>query len=332
MNGPRHNDDLPIESLGESMSRMQDSAAYVPVRRQRPALEQAPPRGPRIFCAVLLAAVIGLITWETGATLIQHWEAPTDRDWSRAAERVRAERKPTEPVLFAPYWVDPMGRRAMGPSLELDMLTLSDVDRYPRVWLMSIRGKHHPWLKGQTSTRAFSEGRVKVEIFDRKPVEVLFDFTRSVLKSALVERQGRELTRCRLRDRRFRCDPRQGWNWVGPHLAEVGHRPYRCIFVHPMDRHVMRVKFPAVLMGKTLVGYTGIDDFENRKRAKLPVLLTVNVNREVLGSVEHRNEYAWRKFSMDTSRFDGQTHEVSFEVATRGAFARTFCFSAETRK
>ena len=245
---------------------------------------------------------------------------------------VRAERKPAEPVLFAPHWVDPMGRRHMGESLKLKMLTLSDVDRFPRVWQMSIRGKRHPWLKGLAPSKTWNVGQVKVEIFDRKPATVLFDFTRSLLKSARVERQGHKLTRCPLSNGRFRCDPKQSWNWVGPHRAEVGHRPYRCIFAHPVDRQVMRVKFPSVRLGSSLVGYTGIDDFENRKKAKLAVLLTVNVSGKVLGSVEHRNEWAWRKFSLDTSRYTGQTHEVTFEVAARGAFARTFCFSAEARK
>lgn len=327
--------DFPLETVSESMSRIQDSAEFSPARRRRPSMEHAPPRAPRIFCAVLLAAVIGLVTWETGANLIQHMEAAGDEDWARAAEKVRAERKPTEPVLFAPHWVDPLGRRHMGDSLKLDMLTLSDVDRYPRVWQLSVRGKRHPWLVGLAPAKSWNEGKVKVEIFEQKPATVLFDFTRSMLKSAQVERQGRSLTRCPLRNGRFRCDPRQGWNWAGPHLAEVGHRPYRCMFVHPMDRHVMRVKYPSVLLGSTLVGYTGIDDFENRKKSKLPVLLTVKVGSKVLGSVEHRNDWAWRKFSMDTSPYAGQTHGVTFEVAARGpkgAFARTFCFSAEARK
>ena len=325
------NDDLALESVSESMYRMQESQEHVPVRR-RPTLETAPPRAPRIFCVVLLASVIGLITWETGATLIQHNEAATDEDWKKAAEKVRAERKPTEPVLFAPHWADPMGRAAMGPSLELDMLTLSDVDRYPRVWQLSIRGKRHPWLEGLSPSRSFSEGQVRVDVFDKEPAEVLFDFTRSMLKAAKVERQGRDLVQCPLRNKRFRCDPRQGWNWAGPHLAEVGHRPYRCIFVHPVDRHVMRVKFPAVKLGRSIVVYTGIDDFENRKRAKLPVQLTVTVNRKPVGSTEHKNDSGWQRYTADTSRYAGQTHEVSFEVAAKGAFARTFCFSAEARK
>lgn len=328
--GHQDNDGIPLETLGESVSRMQDSQGLSPARR-RPSVEHAPPRAPRIFCAALLAAVIGLVTWETWANLMQHWEAAGDEDWAKAAQKVKAERKATEPVLFAPHWVDPMGRRHV-KTLEMDMLTLSDVDRFPRVWQMSIRDKRHPWLLGLAPVKTWNVGRVKVEIFEKKPVKVLFDFTRSILKSAQVERQGHKLTRCPLRNKRFVCDPRQSWNWAGPHMAEVGHRPYRCIFVHPVDRQVMRVKFPSVLMGSSLVGYTGIDDFENRKRAKLPVLLTVNVGGKVLGSVEHRNEWDWRKFSMDTARFAGQTHKVTFEVATRGAFARTFCFSAETRK
>ena len=80
MNKGPQDDDLPIETLGESMSRMQDSQALSPARRQRPTLEQAPPRLPRMVCAVLLAGVLGLVTWETGAAIMQHMEAAGDDD------------------------------------------------------------------------------------------------------------------------------------------------------------------------------------------------------------------------------------------------------------
>ena len=340
----QHNDGLPIETLGESVARMQDSQPVAPARRQRSTLEPGSGRGPRIFSLLLLVAALGLATWETGTNLLQHFTAPTDDDWARAAEQLRSERKPGEPVLFAPHWVDRLGQSHVGPSLKLKLLGLSDVDRFPRVWQMSVRGARHPWIAGLTPVKTWTSGPVKVELFEKEPDKVLFDFTRSMLRSAQVERHGPgSLVRCKRSGKRHSCDPSRSWNWVGPHLAEVGHRPYHSIFVHAVDHQVMRVRYPSVRLGRTLVGYTGIDDFENRKRSTVGVRLKVVVGGKILKAVDHKNEWTWRRFSVDTGRYAGQTHEVSFEVTVipkkpgstvkhRGAFARTFCFSAQARK
>jgi hypothetical protein len=293
-----------------------------------------PPPSPRRSRAplVLLGLVLLLGAGEAVALVLQHLGAASEADWRAAAEALRGERKREEPVLFAPAWVEPIGREVTAADVELEQHLLSDVDRHPRVWELSVRGARHPWLRGLTPARARSFGAVSLALYEKRAEEVLYDFTRRVLADARVERIGDRMIRCWREGKRIACDKAQRWNWVGPHLAEVGHRPYRCIYAHAVDGHLMRITFPKVPIGRALVGYTGIDDFENRKRSQRPVRLEVRAGDQILGSIRHENDWPWRRFSFDTAALAGKSVEVRFEVAGEGAFARTFCFSAEVRR
>ncbi len=313
---------IPLEPLAAEQAPPESA-------QERPGPE--PPRRARLPL-VLLGLVLLLAAGEAVALVIQHLRAATEADWRAAAAGMRAERKPGEPVLFAPLWVDPVGRSVTAGDVELELLLLSDVDRHPRVWELSVRGARHPWLAALTPTRTKRFGAVSLALYEKPAAEVLYDFTRSVLKDARVEKIGDRLTRCWREGKRISCDKAQRWNWVGPHLAEVGHRPYRCIYAHAVDGHLLRITFPAVPIGRTLVGYTGIDDFENRKRSKKIVRLEVKAGDQILGAVRHENDWPWRRFSFDTAALVGKRAEVRFEISTEGAYARTFCFAAEVRR
>jgi hypothetical protein len=281
---------------------------------------------------LLLAGLFALVVWETAALLLQHLRAPQERHFQSAAEKLRQARRPDEPLLFAPLWMDPLGRQRLGDGLDLELLLLSDVDRFPRVWQASLRGAHHPWLEGLAPSESWSFGPLTLALFQKPAQEVLFDFTRQI-RRARVDRVGDHPARCTWRDERFSCDPRQAWNWVGRNLAEVDHRPYRCIYAHPVDGHRMRIAFEDVPLGKDLVGYTGIDDFENRKKSKQAVLLDISVGDRRLGTIRHQNHWPWQRFTLDTGNYAGQIRSVRFEVSpAESAFARTFCFHAEARR
>jgi hypothetical protein len=302
----------------------------------------------RRFPLLLLLLLIGLAIAETVALLVQHGAAPVETDWRAAADLLRTERKADEPLLIAPLWSEPLARNYVGDQVDLELWLLSDVDRHARVWELSSRGARHPWLVGLQPARSRAFGALRLALYEKPAPRVLFDFTRQI-RRARVERIGDRVTRCAWEHQRFVCDPQQRWNWVGSNLAEVGHRPYRCVYAHAVDGHILRVTFPEVPLGKTIVGYTGIDDFENRKLSKKWVELTVKVGERTLGTIHHENSWPWRRFTLDTSSDAasaragsrppggtaagaGATDQVRFEVTTEGAFARTFCFAAEMRE
>ncbi len=292
----------------------------------------------------LLLALLLLIGWEATATVYQRFAAPTEADWQRAAKLLGEQRKQgggdREPLLFAPLWVEPLGRYHFRRMVDLELSTLSDVDRFERIWQVSIRGARHPWLAGKQPSRVWEAGRVKLSLFaSSRPAKVLYDF-HDQLGRATVDRAGPSPARCRrtmiprARRRpgpRFVCDARRRWNWVGWHLAEVGHRPYRCIFAHPVDNHRMRIAYDDVPLGDQLVVYTGIDDFENRKKAQGKVVLQVFIDDQRVATVDHQNAWPWHRSEIDTAGHAGKRGKVRFEISTSVAYARAFCFTGDTR-
>jgi hypothetical protein len=313
----------------------------LPKRPARVAAAQVRPR--RWPLAALLALLAG-VGAESVALLVQHGSAPGAQDWRALAATLRNERKSDEPVLFAPMWSEPVGRLHLGEQIDFELLLLSDVDRHARVWEVSSRGARHPWLAGSRPARDFVFGPLRLALYEKPAQRVTFDFTRGIQHARVEKLVGSkreaseaepnrldEARRCTWEGKRFSCDRAARWNWVGPHIAEVGHRPYRCIYAHAVDGHVLRISFSAVPVGKTLVGYTGIDDFENRKLSKKSVTLTVKLGDRTLGTIRHDNSTPWRRFRLETAAA-GERQVVHFEVTTEGAFARTFCFAAEMRE
>jgi hypothetical protein len=336
---PQDDDDLQLEAepvtyqQGTTGGPVKQTTAPPDLELDRPAeRDEAPPERPRLRLKVLLLALglLGLVGWEATATLIQHSAAPTPADWRAAVERVKQERKREEPVLIAPAWAEPLGRMHLGDQLSLEQHLLPDVDRFGRVWELSVRGRRHRWLESLRPAKQWELGGVTLSMFEKPPKKVSFDFTGRILE-ARVDRQGSRAAQCKKRGRRFVCDPRQGWNWVGPRLAEVNYEPHRCIHAHPVDGHVLRITFPAVALGRELVGYTGIDDYDNRKRGNKPVTLRVYVGPRLIGTIVHQNRWGWRRFNLSSAAMRGQTHPVRFEITAEGAYARTFCFAAEAR-
>ena len=72
----------------------------------------------------------------------------TGADWEAAAAEVRAGFEPGDVIAFAPAWVDQIGRAHLGDLVTVEMAGRSDVDRYARVWEVTIRGAHSPDVAG----------------------------------------------------------------------------------------------------------------------------------------------------------------------------------------
>ncbi len=274
-------------------------------------------------------ALFGLLAWEIGANLWQHQIAPPkDADWRTAVTQLKTLRKQGEPVLIAPFWVEPLARAHLKGILDLDMATLSDVDRFSRVFELSIRGAQHPWLRQLQPKTTWSHGPVTLSLFVKPAVHVLYDFHRQLPRAKVTV--APPFQACPRAGKRFVCGG--GPYWVGHHLAEVAHRPYRAIYAAPLPQKRLRIDFSKVPLGKTIVGYTGIDDFENRKKAKGRVRLQIFVGDKAVGEINHENAWPWRRFEIDTRAFAKTPARVRFEITSAQPAHRTFCFYAEARR
>ncbi|MCB9555439.1 MAG: hypothetical protein H6707_04995 [Deltaproteobacteria bacterium] len=278
----------------------------------------------------LLSLVVAVALAEATALWLQKSATPSEQDWQRAVTALDGQRKAGEPILAAPFWVQPLAYRYLGQRIDLALAGVSDVDRFARVWQLSIRGAQHRYLAARQPSQTLQFGGVTLTRYDTaKPAAVLFDFRENIAQ-ANVETVGKITSSCRWSGDRHRC--RFGWSWVGSYLAEVDYRPYRCIYAHPSEGERLRISFPAVPIGGSLRVYTGIDDFDNRKRSTADVELSISIAGSPAKTIRHRNEWPWHSETIDTSSHQGQRQPVRFEVSATPAYARAFCFHAETRR
>jgi len=144
---------------------------------------------------VMTALLVLLAAWEIGQLAYVHAAAPGDSDWKAATALIRAELRPGQDlIVFAPDWVDPLGRKWLGDELTLDDLGRMDAARYARIWEVTVRGAEPPeteHLGAPTYTVHF--GGVRVRRFEQKPAVVTW-----------APQQGQE-------------------------IQEVAHAPRRCV-------------------------------------------------------------------------------------------------------
>src|SRR5262249_55570344 len=160
---------------------------------------------------------------------------PTDRSWQKAAQLVRSGYQPGDLIVFAPDWIDPIGRMLLGDLIPVDMAARMDAARYGRIWEGSIRDKHAPDTAGLTAQFAQDVDDVTVRFFTRTPAIVSAD-VRDQLAMANIDGAARPTLE----------------------LTEVGFAPRRCIQIVPPPKSTVRITFPQLFLGTRLVGYVGL--------------------------------------------------------------------------
>ncbi len=123
---------------------------------------------------VTTALLVLLAAWEILTLARVKAAAPADADWQAAAAFVSAEHRPGQDlIVFAPAWIDPVGRQWLGDKLTLDDLGRMDAASYARVWEVSVRGARAPETRSMGAavlTRDF--GPVRVSRFEQAPATV----------------------------------------------------------------------------------------------------------------------------------------------------------------
>ncbi len=280
-----------------------------------------------ILCALALAA-LALI--ETARALTAPGRVPAAVDWQRAGQEVRAGFQRGDLIVFAPAWVDQVGRFYLGDQIPVDMAGRADSDRYRRVWEVSIRGAHAEEALGAKLLREAHHGRVTVTLYEKAAVEIAHDFTADALRARITQSpssgKGDE-TPCLADSGGFRC----GATRVEPRTLEIDYRPRRGILVPADGNKTTRLEFTDVTLGSSLVGYTGLHDYYSRKNSDAPVDFAVLIDGVEKQQIHHANSDGWRRFTIDTEALAGTKHTVRFEVWAANPAWRTFGFHAEAR-
>jgi len=235
---------------------------------------------------------------------------PGDTDWARAAEAVRAQHRPGDLIVFAPRWIDPVGRLHLGDLITIEMAARMDADRYGTIWELSIRDAHAPETDGLTREWQQHFGGVVVRRFTRPPAVVVTDFVAT-----------------------FASSRSEGVRARGPsvELAEVGFAPHRCVQVEPQPGQSVAMTWPGAALGGQLVGYVGLADVFTRRDVREPGELAVQVAGREVARVRVGVDDGWVRFAAPTTPGAADVTFVATAVGPR-ARERRICFAAEARR
>jgi len=266
----------------------------------------------RLWAGLLPAlSVIAVAIWEIVTIARAGSDVPGSAEWERASESVRAEHRAGDLILFAPRWIDPVGRLHLGDLIPVEMAARMDAARYGRIWELSIRGARAAETRDLEPALTRHFGDLTLRFFERDPAVVVTDFVA-------------EFTRARKR---------------GPAsaaLEEVGFEPHRCICARPrapseegQEGPPVTVTFPGVSLGSTLVGYVGLGDVFTRRDDREPARLEVWIDGAEVASRTVGVDDGWVRFEVETP--PNGSAEVEFRAAAFGP-RRIVCFAAEARQ
>ncbi len=270
------------------------------------ASDEAEPGRPRPWHLVPAIVVVLVALWEIFATRHAATSVPDDDAWADAARTVRSQYQQGDLIVFAPDWVDPVGRLHLGDLIPIDVAARMDAARFGRIWEVSIRGARSPDTAGLMPNQVTKRYGIEIRTYERPPVEVLADL-RDRVSTATVLKGGR-----------------------GPslELVEVGFAPHRCIQVVPTPDVPMQITFAGVPVGTQLVGYVGIADVFTRRENRAAAQLEVQIGGRVIARARAGIDDGWVRFTGTTTP---GTADLTFVARSAGA-NRLICFAAELRR
>jgi hypothetical protein len=275
----------------------------------------------------------------------------SDDDWLRARDAVKAEQKPEDLVLFAPFWADPLGRRWFGDELAgIKREARPDETRFPRAIEVGIRGEHREELVGWKKLSEQTTGKITIGVYENPaPAKVLTDLVdligpdRVTVTATGVNGQEAPCTWQRgvgqpgglgvpqgtaIPGDKFQC---ASGGFVGVAvLHALDHHPHLCIFpTPPGPAGAIRIKFANVTFGASLHGHSGVQWVSERTPSTEKIQVAFGAFDRPIGTNVHRVGAGWSGFEFPTPELAGKKGELVAEIT--GAGPRGYCFEADTR-
>jgi hypothetical protein len=255
--------------------------------------------------ALLLVAVS---LWEIVGVARSARRAPSPDDWSALSAELHRRHQAGELIVFAPGWIDPIGRREVGDLIPLEMAGRMDAARYAVAWEVSQGGARAVETEGARRTWSQDFGRLTLSRWERAPVDVATDFV-AAFPAAKTTGGGAQVS-----------------------LEEVGFEPHRCVRAVPRPDGTIDVAYPAVELGRELVGYVGLADVFTRRDIRDPGELVVSIDGAEVARVRAGVDDGWVRFAVKTA--PSAAARVVFTARAVGVNARDrrVCFAAEARR
>jgi hypothetical protein len=277
------------------------------------------------------AAVIAVALVESALGVWQPHAIATEADWKAAADYVRAHASEHDLIVFAPAWVDQVGRMHLGDKMPIEMVARADAEDFGDLWELSVHGAHAPETERQSCRDTQRFGRVTVRHCNHLRAPVSRDFTAGfadarVTIQAMTPNDAPERP-CAADAAARSC----GTSRVERRVMEIDYQPRLGILVPQVNGQRITVAYDDV-RGGTLVGYVGLHDYYARKNGDGLVTLRVRADDTQSIVVPVRNPThdgeGWQRFELQLAP---GTHTVRFEIEGDHATKRLVGFHAEVR-
>jgi hypothetical protein len=231
-----------------------------------------------------------------------------EEDWQAVRELFAERHRPGELIVFAPGWIDPLGRHHLGDSMTVEMAARMDAARFPVIWEVSQGGAEAPEVQGKSADDTWELGDLRVRRFERVARQLVYDFTSEVAGARI---EGPAVGRPARR------------------LEEVGFEPHYCVRAEVRPGGKLVIEYPDAKLGKELVGYVGLADVFTRRDIRSPGWLSVSIDGDEVARTRAGIDDGWVGFRIETEPDDAAV--VRFTVEAREP-RRLVCFAAEARR
>lgn len=251
----------------------------------------------RYRARVAAAGLVLLAVWEVTVLMNAHWSAPTTGDWRSVAAAVHESAQKNALVVFAPRWIEPVGRLWLGDLVSLDQVARMDAVRFSEVWEVSTRGAAAPEVASETPASELRFGRIRLRRFVRNAPTVTWDLT----------------AQSRIHEVDF--EPRKGMLIELDRIDEEGV-----------------LTFKNVPLGTELQVNAGLADYRTRYDNRATALLRVMVDGREVSRGSIGNESGWA--SLPPASTTPGRHDVALLARVldpRGPVHLELCVAAEAR-
>lgn len=306
--------------------------------------------------ALGLAPLVGAV--ELALHFVFAARAPAFADYASLEAVVRDMKRANDVVVVAPRWADPNARAALGDALmPVRDEARSDVARYAGAVEVSVASQRAPDLAAggfREDARRDVGGFVVRHLVNPSPARVAFDFVDHLSPDVVSAREssgGACAWNPRARvmagglggdptfgPQRFDCGGRASDNVGVTVIADEHFLPRRCIWSPPPARGELITRFAHVPLGDVIQGHGGMTWIVERAEHGATVTLSVRVDGDDVGALDHVDGDGWKAFSLPLGKHAREADAtVEFSVSTRrdrpGALdqERHFCFEADSR-
>ncbi len=305
-------------------------------------------------------------TIELCAHYAQTRGAVTEAEWAAAREALEPMVEPSDLVLMAPAWADPLARKYFGEAIfNLDRIAFSDVSAFPRAIEISMRGQKRAELSAFKLRQEIKSGPFTLSVLENPSYEKRLDQVLAHVGTANMHLMrldnaapGAPIQRIE-NDCPFvtRAIQSGGLGFGAPHpakhyecpkgglagisiLTDLDYNPRHCLLIFPPGgKSKIQIRLDAFHFGKKLHGSHGVYVHSERLLKFEPITLAISSNQAPLGKISHIDGEGWKGFQIETAALEGQTAELSLEIESPTGLStggydgawRQYCFVLDAR-